>query len=126
MRAAAGGLALFLAVGASAWAADGRDALVSEAVSKKTFVFGEFVSKTCPACEEMRPVVAAVLRRFRNIVRRVHDADVDAELAKAYEVRCVPVYVVIDPKGEVRFNEVGVRTEEELEEILRTAGVRSR
>ncbi len=126
MRALFAATALLLATAASVSAGNGRDLLTSEAVSKKTFVFAEFVSKTCPACRDMEPVVGAVLARFRNVVRRVHDADLDEDLAKAYDVRCVPVYVVIDPKGDVRFNDVGTRTEEELEQILRGAGVRRR
>ncbi len=107
-------------------AARAGDPLVAEATAKKTFVFAEFISKTCPACEEMKPIVDAVLRRTRGVVHRVHDADLELELSKRYQVRCVPVYVIIDPRGEVRFNDVGLRTETELEEILREAGVRLR
>ncbi len=93
------------------------------AVARKAFVLAEFVSETCPACDEMSPVVRAVLARHPGVVHQVHDADAEADLAKAYQVRCVPVYVVVDPGGRVRFNDVGLRTEAELEEILRGAGV---
>ena len=99
------------------------DPLVGEATAKKVFVLAEFVSKTCPACEEMRPIVEEVLARHRRVSHQIHDADVEVELAKKYQVKCVPVFVVVNPKGDVRFNDVGMRTAEELEQILRDAGV---
>ena len=110
----------------SALAEAPADPLVAEAVGKRVYVFAEFVSRTCPACREMGPVVAAVLTRHRDVVHQVHDADRELELSEKYKVRCVPVYVVVDPKGTVRFNDVGIRTEEELDEILKAAGVRRR
>ena len=100
-----------------------RDPIVGAAVDGKTHVFAEFVSQTCPACEEMGPVVRQVLARHPRVVHQVHDADREEDLARKYEVKCVPVYVVVDPKGRIRFNDVGSRTAEELEEILRGAGV---
>jgi thiol:disulfide interchange protein len=57
------------------------------------------------------------------VSHRIHDADIEVELAKKYRVRCVPVYVVVDPNGEVKFNDVGMLTESELEEILHRAGL---
>ncbi|MBI5018018.1 MAG: thioredoxin family protein [Deltaproteobacteria bacterium] len=107
-------------------AAEPKDPLIAEAVGKRTFVLAEFVSRTCPACQDMRPVVEAVLARHRGVGHQIHDADVEVELSQKYEVKCVPVYVVVDPKGQVRFNDVGTRTEEELDEILRAAGARRR
>ncbi len=102
------------------------DPLLKAAAAKKAHVLAEFVSATCPACEEMKPVFAEVLRRNPELVHQVHDADEQVELAKKYKVRCVPVYVVVDPQGTVRFNDVGVRTTEELLEILRRAGFPAR
>jgi len=94
------------------------------AAARKAYVLAEFVSATCPACEEMSPVVRAVLARHPGVVHQVHDADAEVDLAKKYRVRCVPVYVVVDPEGRVRFNDVGLLTEAELSEILRGAGAR--
>jgi thiol-disulfide isomerase/thioredoxin len=117
-------LALWLA--APAVAAEPKDPLLAEALEKHTFVLAEFVSKSCPVCREMRPAVEATLLRHRGLGHQVHDADQEVELAKKYDVKCVPVYVLVDPKGQVRFNDVGTRTEEEFDEILRAAGVRRR
>jgi len=100
-----------------------EDPILRAAVDGKTYVFAEFVSRTCPACEEMRPLVQQALARHPRVMHQVHDADVAVELARKYEIRCVPVYVVVDPQGQIRFNDVGLRTGEELEEILRSAGV---
>jgi len=115
-------LALLLLAGPAA-AEPPEDPLVQAAVGGKTHVFAEFISSTCPACDEMRPVVARALTRHPRVVHQVHDADREEELARKYAVRCVPVYVIVDPEGRVRFNDVGLRTVEELEEILRAAGV---
>lgn len=122
------GWGLFFAVcfAAPVFAGEPKDPLVAEAQGKRAFVLAEFVSRTCPVCRDMRPVVEAALARHRGVVHQIHDADEEVELSKKYEVKCVPVYVVVDPKGEVRFNDVGTRTAEEFDEILRAAGARRR
>lgn len=123
--------AVFAGVLAAAWMpalaapparAAGPDPITRAATSGKAFVLAEFVSDTCPACEQMQPVVRSVVVRFPHLIHQIHDADLQVELAKKYEVRCVPVYVVVDPEGQVRFNDVGLFTADELDEILRGAG----
>ncbi len=114
-------LASILLAGVASGADD--DPIVGAAIRGKTHVFAEFVSRTCPACEEMGPVVRQVLVRHPRVVHQVHDADREEDLARRYAVKCVPVYVVVDPEGRTRFNDVGSRTVEELEGILRSAGV---
>jgi thiol-disulfide isomerase/thioredoxin len=99
-----------------------HDPIVEAATSGRAFVLAEFGSDTCPACEQMLPVVRSVVARYPDLIHQVHDADRQAELAKKYQVRCVPVYVVVDPEGQVRFNDVGLFTSEELDEILRETG----
>ncbi len=99
------------------------DPLVAEALATGRPVLGEFVSETCPACDQLRPALEEVLSRHPHIVHRVHDADKEPELAKKYGVKCVPVIVIIGPDGQVRFNQVGFWTVEELEQVLRDAGV---
>lgn len=119
-------LALAAALGGAAWAAEPKDPIVAEALGKQAFVLAEFVSRTCPVCREMRPVVEAAVERHRGVRHQVHDADLEVDLAKKYDVKCVPVYVIVDPKGQVRFNDVGVRTGEELDDLLRAAGAHRR
>lgn len=126
VRCAGWGLLLAVWIAAPASAAQPKDPLVAEALGKHTFVLAEFISRTCPVCRDMRPVVEVTLARHPGVAHQVHDADEDVELAKKYGVKCVPVYVVIDPKGQVKFNDVGTRTAEEFDEILRAAGVRRR
>ena len=117
------GLVLAALVGAGAAAGAEEDPLVAEALSTGRPVLGEFVSETCPACDQLRPALEEVLSRYPHIVHRVHDADKEPELAKKYGVKCVPVLVIIGPEGRVRFNQVGFWTVEELEQVLREAGV---
>lgn len=116
---------LFLATGL-ARAEDQRDPIVDEASRNKSFVLAEFVSQSCPACDEMRPVVNAVLAQHPSVRHQVHDADLEPELAKKYRVRCVPVYVVVDPEGQVKFNDVGMMTQDQLDQILHGSGLGSR
>lgn len=116
--------ALFLA--APAGAAEPKDPLLAAATGRHAYVFAEFVSRTCPVCREMRPVIEAAVERHRGVLHQIHDADVEVDLAKKYDVKCVPVYVIVDPTGQVRFNDVGTRTPEELDELLQSAGVRRR
>ncbi|GEM_PF-770819 len=99
------------------------DPLVAEALATGRPVLGEFVSETCPACDQLKPALEEVLSRHPHIIRQVHDADKEPELAKKYGVKCVPVIVIIGPDGKVRFNQVGFWTVEELEQVLRDAGV---
>jgi thiol-disulfide isomerase/thioredoxin len=117
-------VAVILLFGAAAHGQGSRkDPIVGDATSGRAFVLAEFVSATCPACDEMRPIVDAVLSRHPEVGHQIHDADIEVELAKKYRVRCVPVYVVVDPNGEVKFNDVGILTESELEEILHRSGL---
>jgi thiol-disulfide isomerase/thioredoxin len=115
---------MLLAGGTGAGA--GEDPLRSAARQEQSYLLVEFSSTTCPACDEMQPIVSQVLERHPQLQYREIDADLEAGLSRRYEVKCVPVYVVLDPGGEVRFNDVGMRTAEELEEILDQAGVGGR
>ena len=115
---------MLLAVGADAGA--GEDPLRHAARNEQNYLLLEFTSTTCPACDEMQPVVDQVLAGHPELRFQKIDADLDVELSRRYKVKCVPVYVVLDREGEVRFNDVGMRTAEELEQILRQAGVSGR
>ncbi len=112
--------------GSSPARAETPDPLVAQATAERAYVFAEFVSKTCPVCDEMAPVVREVLGRYPDVRHQVHDADTEVALSKKYKVRCVPVYVVVDPEGSVRFNDVGLFTADELDAILREAGAAPR
>lgn len=116
---------LFLLVGASPTHAE-EDLLRSAALNEQRYVLAAFYSDTCPACDEMRPVVSEVLQRYPQVLFQTVDADREVALSRRYEVKCVPVYVVLDTQGKVRFNEVGMRTVQELEQILEQAGVGGR
>ena len=107
----------------TALAAD--DPLVSAAAAERRFVFAEFTSVSCPACDEMRPIVDELRAKYPGVVYQQIDADLEPGLSRRYGVKCVPVYVIVSPDGEVRFNDVGMRTTEELEAILAAAGVAS-
>jgi thiol-disulfide isomerase/thioredoxin len=96
---------------------------VDRARQSGAYVFAEFTSESCPMCQEMVPVIESVLAEHPQVQRVVHDADLEVDLAKKYGVRCVPVYVIVAPSGEIRFNDVGMRSAEELRTILRDAGV---
>ena len=112
-----------LALGVAPGRAAESDPIVAEAVRNKAFVFAEFVSASCPVCDEMRPVVESTLARHPEVGHQRHDADLEVDLSKKYRVRCVPVYVIVDPDGRETFNEVGTFTEAELDEILHRGGV---
>jgi len=118
-------LGFFLCVGASPTHAE-EDLLRSAALGEQSYVLAAFYSDTCPACDEMQPVVREVLKRYPQVLFQTVDADREVALSRRYEVKCVPVYVVLDTQGQVRFNEVGMRTVQELEQILEQAGVGGR
>lgn len=118
-------LGLLLLVAASLSHAE-EDLLRSAALSEQSYVLAAFYSDTCPACEEMQPVVREVLKRYPQVLFQTVDADRDVALSRRYAVKCVPVYVVLDSQGKVRYNEVGMRTVQELEQVLEQAGVGGR
>jgi thioredoxin-like negative regulator of GroEL len=122
MRCAAwGGTAIVIT--SLLWATSaGADPLRTAALDGGRYVLAEFTSATCPACEEMQPIVQSVLAGHPEVQYRAIDADFEPTLSRDYGVKCVPVYVVLSPKGEVLFNDVGMRTAEELEQILKRAG----
>ncbi len=72
------------------------------------------------------PCRGAVLAQHPGVSHQVRDADVEVDLAKKYGVRCVPVYVIVDPGGKVKFNDVGMLTQEELDQVLHRSGFEAR
>lgn len=119
-------LGFLLLTAAPSRGAEPFDPLRTEAKEKHVYVLAEFFSRSCPVCRDAHPVAKAAAARHRAVLLQRHDADKETELATRYGVRCVPVYVVIDPEGAVRFNDVGPRTADEFDALLEKAGAKRR
>ncbi|MHB8766318.1 MAG: hypothetical protein ACYDA8_18525, partial [Deferrisomatales bacterium] len=63
--------ALLLSAAPATAGAPPKDPLIQAATEGKAYLLAEFVSQTCPTCEEMRPVVHGVLGRYPRLLHQV-------------------------------------------------------
>ena len=68
----------------------------------------DFYTDTCPACQQMAPIVDVLEAQYKGkvSVRRVN-ASTEPDLAKRFNVMYVPTYVFLDVTGRVREKQVG-------------------
>lgn len=76
-----------------------------------------FRSATCPPCREMKKIYDRLEPEYKGKVKFIA-IDVDdrenAGLAKEYGVTYIPVTFIIDSKGELSYQQIGLISEEDL------------
>jgi thioredoxin 1 len=88
-------------------------------------VFLELGSVGCRSCEAMKPVLAAVRKRYPNQVDVIlYDVKKNPATAAEYGVRLIPTQVFLLPDGTEFFRHEGYFSEGEIVAVLRRMGVR--
>ena len=88
-------------------------------------VFLELGSVGCRPCEAMKPVLAAVRKRYPNQADVIfHDVKKNPAMAAEYRIRLIPTQVFLLPDGSEFFRHEGYFPEREVVAVLKRMGVR--
>lgn len=75
-----------------------------------------FTADWCNPCKRVRPIVEELNKDNENKFQII-DVDSQMELAKNFEVRSIPTFIVIKDGVEVK-RSTGAQTREQLEELI--------
>ncbi len=76
-----------------------------------------FTADWCNPCKKVKPVVEELNRENLGTMFYIIDADIEAELAKKYEIRSVPTFILMEDGIEIN-RITGAKTREELLEFI--------
>ena len=82
----------------------------------KTILY--FTADWCSPCKQTKPIVEELNREQIMAKFFIIDVDSEIEMAKDFEVRSVPTFVVIKDNKEVH-RVTGAKTRQQLEELIK-------
>lgn len=92
---------------------------LNELLSTKKVVFVDFKAEWCRPCHFLSTQLEDVVDKYHDKVTFVKvDVEDETELATKYEVRSIPT-VLIFKDGEIAFRSVGIRSNNEFEDVLK-------
>ena len=77
-----------------------------------------FTADWCNPCKQTRPIVEELNREQIMAKFFIIDVDSEIEMAKDFEIRSVPTFVVIKNNTEI-YRTTGAKTRQQLEELIR-------
>jgi thioredoxin 1 len=77
-----------------------------------------FTADWCNPCKQTKPIVEELNREQIMAKFFVIDVDSDIEMAKDFEIRSVPTFVVMKDNIEIH-RTTGAKTRQQLEELIR-------
>lgn len=93
-----------------------------QAIAENKPIFLEFYGPRCPACINMKPVVANLQKKYSEDVVFINvntdNYDESKELLRQFPIRFIPAYFYISETGEVVGDDVGVKSYEQMEETI--------
>ena len=75
-----------------------------------------FTADWCNPCKRVRPILEELNMDHHNKFQII-DVDSEIELAKKFEVRSIPTFILIDNGVEIK-RSTGAQTREQLEELI--------
>lgn len=84
--------------------------------AKDLFIFG---AEWCPSCVQLKAAIEQEPALVNGFEVSLIDIDQEPEIAKVYEVKTIPVLIVLEPGGKLR-RKVGFRSVAELRAWLKT------
>ena len=76
-----------------------------------------FTADWCGPCKKVRPIVEELNRDQSEVKFQIIDVDSEGELAKTFEVKSIPTFILIEDGQEVnRFT--GAKTKKDLENFI--------
>jgi thioredoxin-like negative regulator of GroEL len=76
-----------------------------------------FTADWCNPCKRTRPIVEELNRESAEVRFQIIDVDIEIELAKNFEVRSIPTFIVIQDGQEIK-RATGAQTREQLEGLM--------
>jgi thioredoxin 1 len=77
-----------------------------------------FTADWCGPCKKVRPIVEELSRDQSEVKFQIIDVDSEGELARRFEVRSIPTFILIEDGQEVnRFT--GAKTRKDLENFIK-------
>ena len=77
-----------------------------------------FTADWCGPCKKVRPIVEELSRDQSEVKFQIIDVDSEGELARKFEVRSIPTFILIENGQEVnRFT--GAKTKKDLENFIK-------
>ena len=77
-----------------------------------------FTADWCGPCKKVRPIVEELSRDQSEVKFQIIDVDSEEELARRFEVRSIPTFILIEDGQEVnRFT--GAKTRKDLENFIK-------
>ena len=77
-----------------------------------------FTADWCGPCKQTRPIVEKLNREQIMAKFFIIDVDSEIEMAKDFEIRSVPTFVVIKNNTEI-YRTTGAKTKQQLEELIK-------
>ena len=76
-----------------------------------------FTADWCNPCKKTRPIVEELNRESTEARFQIIDVDIEGELARKFEVRSIPTFIVILNGQEIK-RTPGAQTREQLEGLM--------
>ena len=76
-----------------------------------------FTADWCGPCRKTRPIVEELNKDLSLVNIKIIDVDSEMELAKQFEIKSVPTFVVIKDNNEIK-RVVGTQTKSSLMELM--------
>jgi thioredoxin 1 len=77
-----------------------------------------FTADWCGSCKKVRPIVEELNRDQSEVKFQIIDVDSEGELARTFEVKSIPTFILIENSQEVnRFT--GAKTKKDLENFIK-------
>lgn len=77
-----------------------------------------FTADWCGPCKKVRPIVEELSRDQSDVKFQIIDVDSEGELARKFEVKSIPTFILIEDGQEVnRFT--GAKTRKDLENFIK-------
>ena len=76
-----------------------------------------FTADWCGPCRKTRPIVEELNKDLSLVKIKIIDVDYEMELAKQFEIKSVPTFVVIKDNNEIK-RVVGTQTKSSLMELM--------
>jgi thioredoxin 1 len=76
-----------------------------------------FTADWCNPCKKTKPIVEELNRESVDVRFQIIDVDIEGELARKFEIKSVPTFIVIQDGQEIK-RTTGAQTREQLEGLM--------
>lgn len=78
-----------------------------------------FTADWCNPCKKTKPIVEELNRESADVRFQIIDVDIEGELARKFEIKSVPTFIVVEDGKEIK-RVTGAQTREQLEGLIQS------